>query len=181
MKTGGMLQVIFSLFLGLVVVAFVGIAVMTFMPRPIDGGTYSPEAWESWNLRVGITMLICATLIMVLSLVRAERQMVLSNGFLFGGLFTMLWAVGSVLNAGQSWSRLLVIAVALAVTVALGYLKFARGQQLAPVLGGAPEASAHAQADRTPPAEGGAASGDLAGRVAALERTVHNLRRALSD
>ncbi len=50
----------------------------------------------------------------------------LSNGILLGGVFTMIYAVGMTVSSNASVLRFVVVAVALAVTVAIGYLKFVR-------------------------------------------------------
>ncbi len=164
------LQVIFSVFLGLVVVAFVGIAVSTVYPEPPSGPDtpYNESAWQSWRLVTGVWLLVCATLVMVASMViRFERVPVIGNGVLLGGLFTMIYAVGTALSAPNEWPRLAVVAVALAVTVGLGYWKFAtrRATTRAPL------------ADAT----SGPADALLSARVDAVEKTLDGLRRVLSD
>jgi hypothetical protein len=139
-----LLQLIFSLFLGLMVLAFVGIGVNTSYPGPrepdypigFEGKEPPPafqaamqqfrHAWEHWALHTSILLLICATLVMAVSLIRSERLPVVSNGVLLGGVFTMVYAVGMTLSSGQSWLRFVVAAVALTATVAVGMAKFVR-------------------------------------------------------
>jgi hypothetical protein len=128
------LQVIFSVFLGIVVVAFVGIGVNTFFPEPdFTNGNWDDDLHASWRLTTSIILLVCATVVMVLSLIRSETLPVISNGVLLGGLFTMVYAVGMSASAGREWPRFVVITFALLVTVGVGYAKFVRvreaGQQ----------------------------------------------------
>ena len=134
MKAYQLLHLIYSFFLGLVVVGFVGIGINTFLPQPEYG---SDAQWQTvfgnWQLTTSIALLICATLVMLASLVRPEKVPVISNGLLLGGLFTMVYAVGMSIGATHSWLRFGVITVALAVTVALGWFRFERADR-APLL-----------------------------------------------
>lgn len=168
MKGDNLLHVLYSFFLGLVVVGFVGIGVNTFLPEPrVDGysGGTEPEVLAAWRLNTCMALVVCATLVMVLSLIRSERQAVISNGLLLGGLFTMVYAVIMSITAGQSLVRFFVILAALVVTVGVGYLKFVRGR---------------ATPARVPAAATGAAGADeLVGRLAAVERKLDAIGRAL--
>lgn len=164
MKTNTVLQIIFAFFLGLVVVAFVGIGVNTFYPEPayVDG---RPDQYVGWQLTTGIVLLICATIVLAVSLFLPESQAVLSNGILLGGVFTMIYAVGMTVSSNASVVRFVVVAVALAVTVAIGFLKFVRGKPATQAAAGTP-----ASAD---------APGEFGERLAAVERKLDALGRAL--
>jgi hypothetical protein len=193
------LQTIFSFFLGLMVVALVGVGVNTFYPSPTTGFDKQMQALyqkqneigmkaiepsatvnaeqaqvqaqindlqnksqivqEPWMVNTSIILVIFATLVMGVSLIRSDQLRVLSNGLLLGGLFTMVYGSGWVIASGSSIARFLVILFALAVALALGYLKFVRGQKAAAV----------EPAVVAVPFTGAAEIGDLAGRVAALE------------
>ena len=174
MKANAALQIIFAFFLGLVVVAFVGIAVATFFAQPSypDYPTSQADeaawnaAYSQWQLVTGIILLLCATAILAVSLLLPEDQAALSNGILLGGVFTMVYAVGMTFAADTSWLRLLVVTVALAVTIGIGYLKFVRGRRAT----GSPAT-----------AESGPVVGELGERLAALERKLDALGRALTQ
>jgi hypothetical protein len=162
------LQTIFSFFLGLMVVAFIGVAVNTFYPSPesrhesermavqremdqlnMSGKTLDAtqtaemrriEAKQSqlqqkieqemkpWARNTSIILVLFATLVMAVSLVRSEQLRVLSNGLLLGGLFTMLYGTGWVIFSGESTARFIVMAIALLVSIGLGYAKFVRAR-----------------------------------------------------
>lgn len=169
------LQTIFSFFLGLMVVAVVGIGVNTFYEAPdqqfqdrmseLDRerqeiyrgreggekgeGALSPadqrrvneidkeqsdiyaeieDLRPAWARNTSIVLIVFATLVMGVSLVRSEQLRVISNGLLLGGLFTMVYGVGMAIFSGESVARFAVIVFALLVTVGLGYLKFVRGR-----------------------------------------------------
>ena len=165
----GVLQTIFSFFLGLMVTAFVGVGVYTFHPspqrdfsrqiedidrqeqtvrdsRPPDALTPADRdqiqglniernelndaarvSQEAWGRSTSIILIVCATLAMATSLVRADRLPVISSGLLLGGVFTMLYGVGWISFTGTSVSRFVVMTVALVITFALGYVRFVQG------------------------------------------------------
>lgn len=158
MRTNGALQIIFAFFLGLVVVAFVGIGVNTFYPEPayIDGR----PGYAGWQLTTGMILLVCATIILAVSLFLPEALGVLSNGLLLGGVFTMIYAVGITVSSNASVLRFVVVAIALAVTIAIGWLKFTRRRAALP-------------------ADAGALPTDVAERLAVVERKLDALGRAL--
>ena len=164
---GGALRTIFSLFLGLMSAAFVGIGVYTFHPQPTEREAEirelghreqeirnsrpdseltaedrvqireinrqrkelteaATEEGESWALSTSIILIVFSTLFLLASLVRADRLQAISNGLLLGGIFTMLYGVGWIFTAGTSIARFLVMTAALASTLGLGYVRFAR-------------------------------------------------------
>lgn len=166
------LQTIFSFFLGLMVVALVGIGTNTFLPSPAEkydkriqelsrelesyniktfaqNGLSSAEQaeydaiqdeiaqlseasqleTEEWARITSIILVIFATAVMSISLIRSEQLKVLSNGLLLGGIFTMVYGAGWAVFSGSSPIRLGVIIFALIVTIGLGYLKFVRGHK----------------------------------------------------
>ena len=170
------LQTIFSFFVGLMVLAFIGVGVNTFYEFPeqrysdqeqklyrdqqavaglkgdpsvlstsdkakydavqaqIDALQKKREAERQiWARNTSIVLVVFATLVMGVSLIRSEQLRVLSNGLLLGGFFTMLYGTGWVIFSGSSTARFFVVLFALVVTIGLGYLKFVRGRQGEPV------------------------------------------------
>jgi len=121
------------------------------------------EHSESWARTTSIILIILATCVMGVSLVRADQLPVISNGLLLGGVFTMLYGTGWTLASGDSRLRFWVMAFALLVTLALGYVRFVRGRGDA----AAPVASGEV--------------GDLAVRVEALERKVESAGEAMKQ
>lgn len=160
------LQTIFSFFLGLMVLAFIGVGVNTFYPTPADryqkqlqtlydeqntltagGKTLAPAEQarmtelqkqinslqakqqtdtEPWARNTSIILVVFATLVMGVSLIRSEQLRVVSNGLLLGGLFTMVYGAGWTIFSGTSTARFFVVLFALVVTIGLGYVKFVR-------------------------------------------------------
>jgi hypothetical protein len=84
------------------------------------------EAQKPWGQSTSVVLIALATLAMAVSLVRADHLPVISNGLLLGGIFTMLYGVGWIIATGTSMARFAVMTVALAITLALGYVRFVR-------------------------------------------------------
>jgi len=173
----GALQLIFSIFLGVMLATFVGIGVWTFYPMPEYGqnaelqreirvleaereaiwqsidkteGTPTPEQDQrtvaideelsrlyqqaevpqgNWRRNTSIILIVFATIAMAVSLTQADALRVLSNGFLLGGIFTMIYGMGWAIASESSYTRFGVVAVALVITVALGYTRFVRAKR----------------------------------------------------
>lgn len=165
------LQTIFSFFLGLMVLAVVGVGVNTFYQSPaetfrqdqqnisrqmeqlnlknptgvMDAATKAQLArlqaqqnalqdkidtqMKPWARNTSITLVLFATMVMGVSLIRSEQLRVISNGLLLGGLFTMLYGAGWVIFSGNSTARFVVVLFALVVALGLGYLKFVRNRE----------------------------------------------------
>lgn len=89
----------------------------------------------SWGRTTSIILIAFATFVMAVSLVRAEQLPVISNGLLLGGVFTMIYGIGWIVATDTSVARFLVMAVALLITLALGYARFVRGRVPSPAPG----------------------------------------------
>lgn len=137
MRPNGALQTIFAFFLGLLILAFVAVAIGTFLPEP-EWTSTNEAARDAWRLTTGIVLLACATALLAASLFLPEAQVVLSNGILLGGVFTMVYAVGSAFVTDAGLLRFGVVTIALAVTIAIGYLRFVRGHRTPAVAPGGP-------------------------------------------
>jgi hypothetical protein len=116
---------------------------------------------RAWGRSTSIVLIVCATLAMAVSLVRAAQLPVISNGLLLGGVFTMLYGVGWIVATDTSIVRFAVMTVAFAITLALGYVRFVRRAASAGVA--APSAVSSAEG------------------VADLERRVRDLEQRLAD
>lgn len=125
------------------------------------------DAREVWSRSTSIVLIVFATVAMVISLIRADRLPVISNGLLLGGIFTMLYGVGWIVASDSSVTRFVVMTVALAITLALGYVRFVRRAPRGPDAGtgGGP----------------GTEIGELARRVRELEERLSRAGSALGD
>src|SRR5690606_25418143 len=89
-------------------------------------GDEMDAARRGWGRVTSIVLIAFATLAMAASLGAAGRVPVIDNGLLMGGVFTMVYGVGWVIATDSSVARFVVLTVALAITLALGYLRFVR-------------------------------------------------------
>lgn len=143
MKAAHILQAVYSFFLGLALVGFFVIGVNTFYPEPPRGNlvweAYQPIQ-EAWAINTSIILLVLAVVALASSMIRAEGHLVIANGLLLGGLFTLFSAVIMSLSSEESYYRFAVISVALVITILVGWYKFVRKQKKQPevqVLGSA--------------------------------------------
>jgi hypothetical protein len=126
------------------------------------------EAQRPWGRTTSIILMITATLAMAVSLIRADELPVISNGLLLGGVFTMLYGVGWIIATDVSKARFVVMAVALVITLALGYVRFVRTGK----------AAGDRAAAAAPEAEGLA---DIEIRLRALEARMQEAGRVLGQ
>jgi len=119
----------------------------------------------SWAGTTSIILIILATFVMGISLVRADQLPVISNGLLLGGVFTMLYGTGWVIASGDSRTRFWVMTLALVITLVLGWVRFVRERH---VQAGKPVGGAVAETDVA----------ELARRVEMLERRAEAAARA---
>lgn len=118
---------------------------------------------RGWNLSTSIVLIVFSTLLLAGSLLRPEQLPVIANGLLLGGIFSMLYGVGWVANSESSITRFVVMTVALAITIGLGWARFSRRV--------APEVAAPVAGDLSA----------LATRVVSLERRLRDAGRRLGE
>jgi len=95
------------------------------------------EARKPWCLSTSILLIVFSTLLLVVSLVRANELQVISNGLMLGGVFTMLYGIGWIAFTGTSVLRFVVMTIALGITLGLGWYRFVRRGKVAPLVTGA--------------------------------------------
>ncbi len=139
MKANATLQAIYSVFLGLTVVAFFGIGMATFYPAPeqpesMDWEKYQP-LYIQWNIYTSAALLVFAVLVLLIALFWVANVPVVANGLLLGGLFTLFLAVMLGMDSGVSVFRFTLIAVVLVLVVGVGWYRFVR--KGAPAVAGA--------------------------------------------
>ncbi|MDH4138959.1 MAG: hypothetical protein OEV43_00100 [Coriobacteriia bacterium] len=126
--------------------------------------------WEPYARNTSIILILFATLVMGISLMRSEQLRIISNGLLLGGLFTMLYGTGWVIASGSSLARFAVMTFALVVTFALGYARFVRSRGVMPAAARTPSAAVASDAEVS----------SLEARVTALERRTAKAASALT-
>jgi uncharacterized protein HemX len=123
-------------------------------------------AVSTWGRVTSIILVVFATFAMAISLIKAGQLPVISNGLLLGGVFTMLYGVGWIVFSDTSAMRFVVMTVALAITLGLGYVRFVKGR-------------AAAEATGSPVALTGEGVAELEQRVRDLERRLDEAASAL--
>lgn len=122
-RSNNALEVLFALFLGLVLTGTVWVVFVTIWPAST---AYRQSDYESWQIAAGTFLVLAATLSMIGSLALGDRARVIANGLLFSGVFTMCVAMGYILWSDRTMPRLLLMLAALAVTVVVGWIRFSR-------------------------------------------------------
>lgn len=145
------IKYIYSVFLGLLIVLFVGVGISVFYPQPVQP-QYPPElnyakteltaqqaqlqkendskmqAWEQdmkiYNRNVSIMTLVAAVVLVAISLAMGERAKVIADGIMYGGVFTLLYSIGRGLASNNTKYSFLVVTVGLFTAILLGYMKF---------------------------------------------------------
>jgi hypothetical protein len=126
------------------------------------------QARKAWGRSTSIVLIVCATLAMAVSLVRAAQLPVISNGLLLGGVFTMLYGVGWIVATDTSIARFAVMTAALVITLGLGYVRFVRR-------------GAMARAPVAPAGSGVEGLADLERRLQDLEQRIAEAAQALAQ
>jgi len=156
------IEIIYTLFLGIMISVFVGLGIDAFYSEPAypempaDLKVYSAPIEESeqnsieakrildsqkeydkkiaehqevlnaYNRNVSIIALIASVTALSISLVLSHKLLVIADGVLLGGVFTLLYSVARVFGSGDDKVRFLVVAVGLCIALILGYIKFIR-------------------------------------------------------
>lgn len=82
-----------------------------------------------YNRNVSIVSLIAAVLILTISLTLLKQIIIMADGFLLGGVLTLGYSIMRGFGTDDYRFRFVVMSISLAITLALGYLKFIRGQE----------------------------------------------------
>ena len=157
-----MLKFVYSFFLGLLLVVFVGMGVTSFYPSPkapdypttlettkfgVDGFTEEQrqadkeyqaatkaysEKASDYDRNVAIIVLIAAVLLLVLGLALESRANVIADGLLLGGTFTLLYSIGRSFAGDDPRYSFLVTSAGLIVTMVVGYMKFIKPEPKRP-------------------------------------------------
>lgn len=152
------IKLIYTLFLGLLLAIFVGVGIEAFYPgpkvpelsesmtkQPIITQSPTPEqiekqeaydrewktyrqASEKYNRNVAAIVIGAAIILLIIGLTAVEKIGILSDGFVLGSVFTLLYAIGRGLGVMDDTSRFLVVTAGLVIALTLGYVKFIRPQ-----------------------------------------------------
>lgn len=150
------IRYMYSLFLGALLAVFIGVGIAAFymapkspeypiMTAPIhpDGAQSTEDIKEQrayevqsrdfqkeneqYSKNVSIIAIAAAVLLVVISLLFIEKILILSDGILLGGIFTLVYAIMRGFGNSDEMFRFFVVSVGLLVALFVGYWKFVRG------------------------------------------------------
>ena len=90
---------------------------------------------ENYSRNVSTVALLVAVGLLGLSLLLTKRSLVMANGIMLGGLFTLLYSFTRGMMSGDTTMTFIAVSVGLAVVLYLGYRRFIQPRNTAPVEG----------------------------------------------
>ncbi len=153
-----MLKVLYTIFLAIMLAFFIGLGIEAFYPGPkapeyptsLEGekvaSELSPEEKQvqetfdrdqkTWlednrvhSRNTSIIAVAISVLILVLSLTALAKIDIMSDGFMLGGLLTLLYGIIRGFESDNSKFRFVMVSVGLAVALILGYVKFIKPKE----------------------------------------------------
>lgn len=154
-----MLKILYTIFLAVMLAFFIGLGIEAFYTTPkspeyptalqFNGKSPSEmspdlqkaqkdydQSQKDWMKADGIhsrntsmIAVVFSIIILVLSLTLLHKIEVMSDGFLLGGLLTLLYAIVRGFGSDDNKFRFLLVTVGLIVALILGYLKFIRPKE----------------------------------------------------
>lgn len=150
-----MLVVVYKVFVGLLLAAFVGVGIAAFAPeprfpeppipmmRPGAAAELSPETQREldeyqrvsrefrvelgvYNRNVSALSAAAAIVMLALSLTMLRRIDLFSDGFLLGGILTFGYSILRGFVAEDNMFRFVVVSIGLLIALGLGYVRFIR-------------------------------------------------------
>lgn len=152
------IRYIYSFFLGALLALFIGVGIAAFykspkqpeypiMTAPIKpDGTQSTfdvqkqreyevksrefqKQNETYSKNVSVIAIAAAVALVVISLLLFEKILILSDGILLGGIFTLVYAIGRGFGNTDEIFRFFVVSISLLVALFVGYWKFVRSNK----------------------------------------------------
>ncbi len=150
------LHILLTVFIGLLVAGFVGLGIAAFYPAPKSpdypielrmpapgGADQSAEQKQveeeykkaqdgyredsaRYSRVVSSVAVVAAIIILVLSLTLLQKILIIADGLLLGGIFTLVYSIIRALPSGDARFQFIVVTVGLVVTLALSYIKFVK-------------------------------------------------------
>lgn len=149
-----MLKLVYSLFLGLLIVIFISVGISTFYEQPkspeypvtYENGPSGPSLreqeaqkefeakqkdWtkknEVYSRNVAVMAAVLAIVLIGLSIWLHPKLDVITDGIMFGGVFTLIYAIIMSFQANNEKFTFGVVSVGLATAFVLGYVRFIKG------------------------------------------------------
>lgn len=154
------LKIIYTIFLGLIIALFFGLGVAAFyegpkIPEyPMELEKTTPECvannselkakeekmikdqkeyqakFSEYSRNVSVIVLVLAILTIIVSLLFLDKILILSDGLMLGGVFTLIYSIIRGFMSEDVRYRFIIVSVGLIVTLVLGYIKFIRQEKI---------------------------------------------------
>lgn len=161
MKGNQLISLVYAAFLGMFLVFFVAVGISTFYNHDEEYPEYPEELaydqdgeldseqkalqkqydeeseayyerQEDYGRNVAIIAMLLAVAMLGIGVVYSEKLAVISEGFLFGGVFTLFYSMARGLSDGDSVTSFVIMSGALAIALGFGYWKFVQPKQAKP-------------------------------------------------
>lgn len=153
-----MIKPIYTLFLALLVVLFVGLGIDAFYPSPKapqypielenvescceetpeqrqiridfenDIRKYQEEM-KPYNRNVSIISLLASIVILITSLTLLNKIQMIADGLLLGGVFSIMYSIIRGVMTENSQFRFLIVTIGIIIAFVLGYIKFIKPKE----------------------------------------------------
>jgi hypothetical protein len=77
-----------------------------------------------YNRNVSVIVLIAAIIYLIVSLTLTKHLLLISDGLLLGGVFSLLYSIGRGFGSNDNKFQFLIVSVGLVISLVLGYIKF---------------------------------------------------------
>jgi len=154
-----LLKVIYILFLGIMLALFVGVVTAAVYPGPkapeistsltrpaalnstptpqeLEDQKKQDDAWKEYQTKqkkydqnVSIISLVASIIMLIISLVLANKIDIISDGILLGSVLTLFYSIIRGFTGENELYRLLVVTIGLIIAFILGYTKFIRPEK----------------------------------------------------
>lgn len=149
-------RIIYTVFLALLISLFFGLGVAAFYPRPkapeylsvtkqVEGKLSEVQNEQDlkfqkeqedfqaksnvYNRNVSIITLSLAIIALALSLIFLNKILLISDGLMLGGVFTLVYSIVLGFTTEDARYRFIIVTVGLLITLGLGYIKFIKPNQ----------------------------------------------------
>lgn len=82
-----------------------------------------------YNRNVSTIALAAAIIYLVISLILAKRLLLISDGLLLGGVFTLIYSIGRGFGTNDNMFQFITVSAGLFIALILGYFKFIKPAQ----------------------------------------------------
>jgi len=129
-----MVKVLYKIFLALMISLFIGFGISVFYSAPKAPNFSSTDYQkqydefrtevENHSRNVSVIIIVISVILLVISLTALLSVDIMGDGFLLGGLFTLIYGIIRALLTGDSTYQFAAVSAGLLIVLILGYIKF---------------------------------------------------------